>query len=138
MIDNDINLLIDAIQVYYPDADPEVIRFTHRFLTHNNQSKCDVQMLQRHFGGGHSYYFAQLLQANFNRGKVCIAAPYARFVWLDNNIPYTIEGIYNSCVQKFIPVDELNKWELQRLIQVSPNEPICLDKYLSDFLVTHR
>lgn len=42
-------------------------------------------------------------QGWFGRGEVCWAAPFGHFIWLDNETPYDIEGVYYGESLYFIP-----------------------------------
>lgn len=88
---------------FYKEADEEVLMFIADFVLHN--PKLDSEDLSSLFTAGYCYYFAHMLKIAFNRGEVCLCAPYSHFVWLDdtNNIAYDIQGVYDGEAEVFIP-----------------------------------
>jgi hypothetical protein len=56
----------------------------------------DSEDIRSKFRNGYCYYFAKMLQTTYNRGAVCLTAPFGHFVWFDSidNKAYDIEGIY--------------------------------------------
>lgn len=61
------------------------------------------------FTNGYCYAFAQILQATFGGGEICWVAPYSHFVWVYDNIPYDINGIYQGESTMFIPESYLGE-----------------------------
>ena len=64
----------------------------------------DLELIRLLFEDGYCYYFAHMLKTAFNRGEVCICAPFAHFVWVDENyIPYDISGMSDAEYEYLIP-----------------------------------
>lgn len=61
------------------------------------------------FTNGYCYAFAQILQATFGNGEICWVAPYSHIVWVYDNIPYDINGIYQGESTMFIPESYLGE-----------------------------
>lgn len=84
-------------------AAPDVMAFIADFLY--SQGGDNAETLRRTFRAGYCYYFAHMLEAAFRRGRVCWAAPYGHFVWVDSldGNPYDIEGLYSGEAEAFVP-----------------------------------
>ena len=66
----------------------------------------DEQMYKL-FTAGYCYYFAVMLKAAFDRGHICVAAPFGHIVWVDeNDIAYDYNGV-NVRYECLIPVEAL-------------------------------
>lgn len=90
----------------------EVVDFINSFLNHSTNNDEEREALRHTFRAGYCYYFATMLQAAFNRGTICWAAPYSHVVWVDDNgCPYDIEGIYSSEANLYIPVSFLGDFQ---------------------------
>lgn len=87
--------------------DNDVLRFITHFLEAQGKGEnyeYEQEIIRRQFRAGYSLYFAHMLQYAFGRGTVCWAAPYAHFVWVDDDgIPYDIEGKYMDEYRYLIP-----------------------------------
>ena len=98
---------------FCPNADESVLTFIADFLNHGvpGISLADSnESIRRTFRAGYCYYFAVMLKTAFERGEVCWAAPFGHIVWVDdNNIPYDIEGVYESEYEYLIPVSYLGE-----------------------------
>lgn len=94
---------LKKIQKVHPKADEEVLRFIYDFSVKQGYGEAE-KVLYQQFISGYCYYFACMLQAAFNRGEVCWAAPYGHIVWVDeNDIPYDISGVNKSETDDYIP-----------------------------------
>lgn len=81
-----------------------ILEFIDNFRTNRGKFNDDsTGTIISLFRGGYCYYFAHLLQIAFNSGTVCWAAPFGHFVWVNNDIPYDIEGIYEGEAFYLIP-----------------------------------
>ena len=84
-------------------------------------NKEDLRML---FRCGYCWHFAHMLKDTFNQGEVCWVAPFGHFVWMCDNVPYDVEGIYVGDVECFVPEsflgDALN--DFKRIPGVGFNE----------------
>lgn len=61
------------------------------------------KILHQIFRHGYCYYFAHMLKLAFGRGNVCLAAAEDHFVWMDDGVPYDINGVYRGDSKLFIP-----------------------------------
>ncbi len=96
------DIFIEAWQIYYENANAQVLGFIFDFLMHSGEEHSEV--IRNQFRNGYCYYFAHMLKIAFNRGTVCIAAPIGHFVWMDiNGVPYDIEGVNESDCKMYIP-----------------------------------
>lgn len=86
-----------------PDVDKQVLTFIKIFVTHKATTEKEYEIIRSTFRAGYCWHFAHMLKTTFNRGEVCWAAPFGHFVWVDNNIPYDIEGVYVGESFYFIP-----------------------------------
>lgn len=85
---------------YFPEADKQVLYFIADFINHSGND----EIMQNLFHNGYCYYFAHMLKVAFQRGNVCLAAPYGHFVWVDENgVPYDIEGVNITEAEYYIP-----------------------------------
>lgn len=113
------NFYIQQQLEWNPDADPQVIGFIANFVWHKVHNQDEYEMLRALFMDGYCYYFAHMLQQAFQRGKVCICAPFGHFVWMDDDIPYDIEGVSTSEAEYYIPEHYLGE-TVQDFLQI-PN-----------------
>ena len=92
-------------EIYNYKSDPEVLEFIEKFMKHSAKTGEEQEVLRHTFRVGYCYHFAKMLEATFERGKVCWAAPYSHIAWVDDNgCPYDIEGVCPSEVVYYIPV----------------------------------
>ena len=92
-----------------PGAREQVLGFIMDFSTHAADTEEGYSIICSTFRAGYCWHFAHLLQAAFQRGTVCWAAPFGHFIWMDDNrIPYDIEGVYSGEAFYFIPESYLN------------------------------
>lgn len=86
----------------FPGSDEQVLYFIADFLYH--QGTDSAETIRYQFHSGYCYYFAHMLKQAFQRGEVCIAAPFGHFVWKDkDDICYDVEGVSASEAEYFIP-----------------------------------
>lgn len=90
---------INNAKLAYPDIDTLILDFIADFVYHDDPAST-INL----FSNGYCYHFAQILQATFQTGEICWVAPYSHIVWVNNNIPYDINGVYNGESTKFIPI----------------------------------
>ena len=90
-------------------ADKTVLRFIYSFFddldgnTKNLKSRVNDKFLN-----GYCFCFAVILEAVFNRGEVCWAAPHGHIVWKDDNgVCYDAGGCAVIDAKCFIPVSEM-------------------------------
>ena len=77
-----------------PDADMSVLEFITDLTCCAAVCEDQYEIVRSTFRAGYCYYFAHLLKQAFNRGKVCLAAPFGHFVWVDENgVAYDVEGV---------------------------------------------
>lgn len=88
------------------NADTQVLEFIHRFVWKQGD-KTIAKSLDKQFVNGYCWYFANILQMAFQKGKVCWASPRGHCVWVYNNIAYDVEGVYKDPCVVFIPFSEL-------------------------------
>lgn len=82
----------------------EVLKFISDFYICFNKDETKHEQLRYLFMNVYCYYFAHMLKLAFNRGEVCICAPFSHFVWVDmDKIPYDIEGVSASEYDYLIP-----------------------------------
>lgn len=91
----------DALSIF-PAADKNVLTFIADFVFHSN-SKSTINL----FSQGYCYHFATILKSIYKKGEVCWVAPYSHLIWLYNDVPYDINGVYNGESTKFIPIEFL-------------------------------
>lgn len=93
-------------------GNPEVLGFIRNFIEHSGKDNLVpdyvYDTIHNLFRSGYCWHFAVMLQAVFERGKICWAAPFAHVVWVDNDsLPYDIEGLYSGEAYWFIPMEYL-------------------------------
>lgn len=86
-----------------PNVNKQVLRFIKNFTTHAAATEKEYEIIRQTFRTGYCWHFAHLLKTTFGRGEVCWAAPFGHFIWLDNETPYDIEGVYYGESLYFIP-----------------------------------
>lgn len=80
-----------------------------------------VETVRDLFRSGYCWHFAHILRDSFRRGRVCMAAPDNHMVWMDDNIPYDIDGVYTRKALCFIGEEELGDY-LDGFIHIPYNE----------------
>lgn len=99
---------IDNNLRFHPNADKTVLQFIADFLYHGVPDvtlENSAESVRSTFRAGYCYYFAVMLQAAFQRGTICWAAPFGHIVWVDeNDVPYDIEGVNDSECDYYIPI----------------------------------
>lgn len=82
--------------------DNKVLTFIEKLKNSNEYP----DIIEYYFRRGYCYYFAIMLQAAFNRGKVCWCCPLGHIVWVDDDgTPYDVEGINHSECEAYIPIE---------------------------------
>lgn len=86
----------------------EVLGFIDRFY---ESFVGDREHLRQLYRSGYCWHFAHMLRDTFNRGTVCLAAPFSHMVWVDDNgAPYDVEGTYVGDACLFIPESYLGEY----------------------------
>lgn len=109
--EQDFNTWMSLIKKQHLEADKDVLQFIYNFnnmqYNSSDKKKSDIiiEGIYNQFANGYCYYFASILKTAFNRGEICIAAPFGHIVWVDeNNVPYDICGCNDSECDFYIPV----------------------------------
>lgn len=104
----------------------EVLGFLDEFTKHGiafNKTYGDVTLYNQ-FMGGYCLHFALMLQGLFQRGKVCLAAPFGHMVWMDDDgTCYDYGGFYDGEAFYFIPIDMIPKSMLTDFRHVPSETP---------------
>lgn len=107
--------LVTENKHYAPNADASVLRFIGNFLFHGVPEiplETSCESVRSTFRAGYCYYFAIMLRAAFQRGRVCHAHPFSHIVWVDDNgVPYDVEGVYFGEADRFVPIECLDDIE---------------------------
>ena len=93
---------IDLTKSIYANADNQILKFISEFVYHD-----DPESTLNLFSNGYCYHFAQILKTTFDAGEICWVAPYSHIVWIYEDIPYDIHGVYSGESTKFIPISFL-------------------------------
>lgn len=93
----------DALQCQ-PKADKKIIQFITEFRLAGGLSETEEEAIRMAFRCGYCYYFAVMLKTAFPDGEICWAAPFGHIVFVYQNIPYDIEGVYWGEEEEFIPI----------------------------------
>lgn len=84
----------EAVLAKVPGADSQVLYFISDLMTCAACTEDEYEVVRSTFRAGYCWHFAHMLKNTFGRGEVCWAAPFAHFVWVDENgIPYDAEGV---------------------------------------------
>lgn len=85
----------------------KVLEWINRFVMHSCNTASDMNIMYDTFRAGYCYFFAHMLQDAFQRGTVCLAAPFSHWVWEDTDKQlYDIGGLYDGEALYFIPEEE--------------------------------
>lgn len=77
-----------------PKADKTVLRFITNLMICAAKTEDEYEIIRSTFRAGYCWHFAHILKTTFGRGKVCWAAPFGHFVWIDENgVAYDAEGV---------------------------------------------
>lgn len=88
-----------------PKADKRILQFITGFRLAGGLSETEEKSIRMAFRTGYCYYFAIMLKTAFPEGEICWAAPYGHIVFVYQNIPYDIEGLYyGEGDEEFIPI----------------------------------
>ena len=111
------NPLLEAVNPYSQNVktkDNPVLVFIKRF--HDIATEGDMKsnwVLYNAFQNGYCWYFAHMLQSAFERGTVCLCAPFGHFVWEDiDEVKYDISGVYCGEAYYFIPESFMSKEQI--------------------------
>lgn len=105
MKNNYVKDFVSMFQKRYPKSDEQVLTFIATFLTAAGTEQAEV--LRKTFRAGYCYYFALMLRDAFPDGIICWAAPFGHIVYVKDQIPYDIEGVYEGDAEMFIPIRRL-------------------------------
>lgn len=83
------------------NSNPKIIKFIADFVYFDDQD------VHNRFKNGYCYYFAKMLQTAFPGGYIAWAVPFGHLVYMYNQIPYDIEGVYPGEATEFIPEEFL-------------------------------
>lgn len=79
------------------NGEPQIIKFIADFVY------LDDQDVHNRFKNGYCYYFAKMLSTAFPGGYIAWAVPFGHLVYMYNQVPYDIEGVYTGEATEFIP-----------------------------------
>ncbi len=77
-----------------PKADKRILQFITEFRLAGGLSETEEEAMRMAFRAGYCYYFAVMLKTAFPEGEICWTAPFGHIVFVYQNIPYDIEGLY--------------------------------------------
>lgn len=103
---------VNGQKVEPTDRQKEVLGFLDKFIQHgvSHDKAHGVDVLYDQFMNGYCLHFALMLQGLFQRGKVCLAAPFGHMVWMDDDgTCYDYGGFYDGEAYYFIPIDMIPK-----------------------------
>lgn len=83
------------------NSNPKIIKFIADFVYFDDQD------VHNRFKNGYCYYFAKMIQTAFPGGYIAWAVPFGHLVYMYNQIPYDIEGVYPGEATEFIPEEFL-------------------------------
>ena len=83
------------------NGEPQIIKFIADFVYFDDQD------VHNRFKNGYCYYFAKMLQTAFPGGYIAWAVPFGHLVYMYNQVPYDIEGVYPGEATEFIPEEFL-------------------------------
>lgn len=102
--DTEIEAAVQAALQYHPKADCRILQFIETFRRGTGNKPDNQKIIRTLFLAGYCYYFAIMLKDAFPEGEICWAAPFGHIVFVQNGIPYDIEGVYCGEADAFIPV----------------------------------
>lgn len=79
------------------NGEPQIIKFIANFVYFDDQD------VHNRFKNGYCYYFAKMLSTAFPGGYIAWAVPFGHLVYMYNQVPYDIEGVYPGEATEFIP-----------------------------------
>ena len=86
------------------NVNEKIIEFIGNFYKSNDKSHEECEVIRKQFRNGYCYHFAVILRDLFPGGEMCIAAPFGHIVYVYENIPYDVEGVYDGEATDFIPI----------------------------------
>lgn len=89
------------------NVNEKIIEFIGNFYKSNDKSHEECEVIRKQFRNGYCYHFAVILRDLFPGGEMCIAAPFGHIVYVYENIPYDVEGVYDGEATDFIPISFL-------------------------------
>lgn len=102
-----VNAYIEEELEYQPNADKVILNFITEFRLSGDGSEEAEEIIRTVFRNGYCFYFAKMLKTAFPEGEICWAAPYGHIVFVYQNIPYDIEGVYYGEEEALIPISWL-------------------------------
>lgn len=89
------------------NVNEKIIEFIGNFYKSNDKSHEECEVIRKQFRNGYCYHFAVILKDLFPGGEICVAAPFGHIVYVYENIPYDVEGVYDGEATDLIPISFL-------------------------------
>lgn len=117
-----------------PRGNKDVLKFIHDFIEFAESCGISYEPLRLLFEAGYCYYFAYMLYHAFDRGEVCICAPYGHCVWKDTDgMIYDFHGVSDAEYEVLIPVKTPGSHEID-FKHVPTAEPGITKQQLDDLI----
>lgn len=100
----EIETAVQTALQYHPKANYRILQFIETFRRGAGSNPANQEIIRTLFRAGYCYYFAIMLKDAFPEGEICWAAPFGHIVFVYNDIPYDIEGVYCGEAEDFIPI----------------------------------
>ena len=121
-----------------PEGNEQVIGFINEFLDTAGETAKEQDIVYTLFRSGYCFYFAHMLKAAFNRGRLCVAAPFGHIVWVDEDeIPYDIGGVCDSNYEFLIPIEELGDG-IEDFMHVPGKTAYCNEEQVNAIMQKYR
>ena len=137
-----IQFVNDSIKDAYTDkpgmnnrVNEKILWFIANFLY--AQGSNNVDCIHDQFRSGYCLHFAIILKNMFKKGEICWCAPFGHIVYLEDDIPYDIEGVCTSSCEEYIPISYIKEGvrDFVRIPGVSFN---ASEEYIQDAIKRYK
>lgn len=88
-------------------ANEQILWFIADFVYFQGNNNADC--IQSQFMNGYCLHFASMLKSLFHEGEVCWCAPFGHIAYVEDGIPYDIEGVCTSDCHYYIPISYIKE-----------------------------
>ena len=85
----------------------KILWFIANFVYHQGVNNADC--IHEQFRSGYCLHFAIILKNMFKKGEICWCAPFGHIAYVEDGIPYDIEGICTSDCEYYIPISYIKE-----------------------------
>lgn len=121
----------------YPKAKEQILWFIANFVYHQGYHDDSSGFISKQFRAGYCLHFAVILKSLFKTGEVCWCAPFGHIVYLQDGVPYDIEGVNDSECDYYIPISYI-KDGIKDFVRVPGIEFNASQEYINNAIEKYK